>query len=91
MHRLAPLGILTLGVILAGLFGARNGDAFTSYRSAEVQRQSVPSDAEPPAAPATLPGPRERLVGWWSVGGVGWGAGIGLIVLFLIGITFGLI
>lgn len=70
MRHTGPLFILTVGVVVAGLFGARNGDHFAAYRADQAA-----------GVASKLPGPEERLQGWWDVGGIGWGAGIGLIVL----------
>jgi len=67
--RVASMALLCLGVVMASLFGARNGDAYSDYRAAVAAEQ-----------PATLPGPQARLNGWLSVGGVGWGAGVVLVV-----------
>jgi hypothetical protein len=64
------MGLLVAGVVLASLFGARNGDAFSAYRASVAVEQ-----------PAELPGPSERLTGWLSVGGVGWGFGVALVVV----------
>ena len=69
MKTLGPLALLCLGVILAGLFGARNGDDYAAYRSAKAS-----------GAEAILPGPTERLQGWFAAGGVGWAGGLVLIV-----------
>ncbi len=70
MRHSGPLFLLTLGVIMAGLFGARNGDHFTGYRA----NQAMGIDSK-------VPDPGQRLEGWWDAGGTGWGMGVGLIVL----------
>jgi hypothetical protein len=70
MRHTGPLFLLTLGVVMAGLFGARNGDHFAAYRADQAA-----------GVESKLPDPSQRLQGWWDVGGIGWGTGIGLIVL----------
>jgi len=70
MRSAGPLLILTAGVMLAGLFGARNGADFAAHRADQAAGIASP-----------LPDPGQRLRGWLHVGGIGWGAGIGLIVL----------
>lgn len=70
MRNSGPLFILTIGVIIAGLFGARNGHHFAAYRADQAA-----------GVESRLPGPQQRLEGWWSVGGIGWGTGVGVIVL----------
>lgn len=67
--RLLPMALLCLGVVVASLFGARNGADYSAYRAAVVAGQE-----------ATLPGPQARLMDWLEAGGVGWGVGVGLVV-----------
>jgi hypothetical protein len=70
MMRVAPLTLLCVGVIIAGLFGARNGEQFTAYRSSIAMNET-----------ASLPSPSERLADWFGVGGLGLGVGLGMIAV----------
>ncbi len=77
MNKVLPMALLVVGASLAASFGARNGDAHTAYRAALWKSGG---DADAPALVANpLPGPMDRLTGWLSVGGLGWGVGVVLI------------
>jgi len=69
MNRVVPMLLLCAGVVVASLFGARNGEEYAAYRAAAAADQA-----------AELPGPAARLGGWFAAGGVGWGAGVALVV-----------
>ena len=69
MNKILPMALLCAGVVVASLFGARNGHEYSAYRSAVMAEQQ-----------AELPGPQARLMDWLATGGVGWGGGLVLVV-----------
>ena len=69
MNRYLPMTLLCAGVVIASLFGARNGDEYSDYRAARAVDEVM-----------ELPGPQARLMGWLGVGGAGWGVGVLLVV-----------
>jgi hypothetical protein len=75
MKRAVPMVLLTVGLGLAAASAARNG------ASVEAYRQSRWSAEGEPAAVATLPTPSQRVREWLAVGGLGWGAGLALILV----------
>jgi hypothetical protein len=79
MNRWIPMVLLTAGLGLAAASGARNGEAHQAWRQASWAAKQA--EADPSASPPAPPPPRQRLAEWAGVGGVGWGAGIALILV----------
>lgn len=79
MTRWLALGVLALGVALAGAAGARNGDAHTTWRTALGEARATDTDPATLTG-ASLPPPGQRLLEWAQVGGVPWVLGLALVV-----------
>jgi len=76
--------LLLLGLVLAGAFGARNGDTHTAYRAADAAVALAEDAASRERAIQArdaigLPLPGARLAEWFRAGGVGWLIGVLLI------------
>lgn len=84
MARYGALALLAIGIVVAAVFGARNGDTHVRYRTAAGQVEVLEDGplkqaAEKERDSIGIPPPRQRLAEWGAAGGVGWGVGVLLI------------
>ena len=93
-RKLLAFGLLLVGICLAAAFGSRNGPTHVEYRLAQGELALIAEElAEPDPgrvadlekrqqvlSAVTLPKPMDRLAEWFGVGGVGWLAGVVLII-----------
>jgi hypothetical protein len=84
MKRAMPMALLLIGLVLAGAFGARNGDTHTAYRTAEgavALAEEGPTRERAVAARDAigLPQPGARIVEWFRAGGLGFFVGVLMI------------
>lgn len=75
--------LVTLGIVLAASFGARNGERHVAYRKAAAVVELTDDKAGAIARKEAigLPPPSERVSQWFAVGGLGWLGGIGVILV----------
>lgn len=69
MKSMLGMVLLVVGLGLAAASGARNGESHQAWRAELAAGQE-----------ATVPEPRTRLSEWFAAGGVGWLAGVALIL-----------
>ena len=84
MKRMIPMAMLLIGLVLAGAFGARNGETHTAYRAADAAVGLAEDDTSREQATTArdaigLPLPGARLAEWFLAGGAGWLLGVFLI------------
>jgi hypothetical protein len=75
VKRYLPLLILTVGLGLAAASAARHGTEHEAWRAAVWQAGEDGTEVPPP------PEPSARLFGWFSRAGVGWGLGVGIVLV----------
>lgn len=80
------LALVTLGIVVAASFGARNGERHVAYRQASADVAMVAEGESAEGAIARreaigLPQPAERMQQWFAVGGAGWGVGLVFILV----------
>lgn len=79
MRRFMPLVVMMLGVLIAGAYGARNGESMVQYRLAVWEaHQDLDSPLEHTAHSA-IPMPSQRLQEWFLLAGLPFLLGVGLI------------